>query len=69
MPEDLASADARPAPETMLGRAPKLDFDARAAEAANFHARAVGATDLGRMPDADNRAATCTCRSRSRGAR
>ena len=53
MPQD-ATAPARPAPETMLGVIPYLNLDGRAAEAAEFYARAFGATDLGRVPDAQN---------------
>ena len=55
MPEDVTTASlARPAPETMLGVIPYLNLDGRAAEAADFYARAFGATDLGRVPEGDN---------------
>jgi PhnB protein len=55
MPDDQTTApEIRPAPETMLGVIPYLGLDGRAADAADFYARAFGATDLGRVPDADN---------------
>ena len=38
----------------MLGVIPYLNLDGRAAEAAEFYARAFGATDLGRIPDVDD---------------
>jgi PhnB protein len=49
-----AEAPARPDPATMRGIIPYLSLDGRAAEAADFYARAFAARDLGRMPDADN---------------
>lgn len=57
MPSDTITApdaQTRPAPEIMRGVIPYLGLDNRAGEAADFYAKAFGATELGRMPDADN---------------
>ena len=54
MPEDANQSDARPSPDVMRGVIPYLDLNGRAAEAADFYARAFAAKDLGRMPDASN---------------
>ena len=54
MPEDANQSDARPSPDVMRGVIPYLDLNGRAAEAADFYARAFAAKDLGRMPDANN---------------
>ncbi len=43
----------RPDEAVMRGVIPYLRFAGRAGEAADFYARAFGATDLGRMPDAE----------------
>ncbi|MFN3937252.1 MAG: VOC family protein [Gemmobacter sp.] len=43
----------RPDARTMQGVIPYLAMGGRSAEAADFYARAFGATDLGRMPDAE----------------
>ncbi len=44
----------RPDPAVMTGVIPYLSFDGRAAEAAEFYAKAFGAKDLGRFPDEEN---------------
>jgi PhnB protein len=43
----------QPSPDVMRGVIPYLVLAGRAGEAADFHARAFGATDLGRMPMPD----------------
>jgi PhnB protein len=53
MPEDTATTT-RPDPAVMRGVIPYVGFAGRAAEALDFYARAFGATELGRMPDADS---------------
>jgi PhnB protein len=45
------SADSRPDPALVRGVIAYLALDGRAAEAADFYARAFGARDLGRYPD------------------
>jgi PhnB protein len=50
----MNAAATRPDPATMRGVIPYITLDGRAAEAADFYARAFGARDLGRMPDQDN---------------
>jgi PhnB protein len=50
---DTATALTRPDPAVMRGVIPYLNLRGRAGEAADFYARAFGATDLGRMPAAD----------------
>jgi PhnB protein len=54
MPDDATAAAARPTPEVMKGVIPYLDLNGRAAEAADFYARAFAAKDLGRMADPQN---------------
>jgi PhnB protein len=49
MPEDQTAT--RPSPEVMRGAIPYLNLGGRAGEAADFYARAFGASDLGRMPE------------------
>ena len=49
MPEDI-KIEAR----TMQGVIPYIGMNGRAAEAADFYARAFGARDLGRMPGEDD---------------
>lgn len=49
---DTATAT-RPDACVMRGVIPYLGLGGRASEAADFYARAFGATDLGRMPDPD----------------
>lgn len=44
----------RPNASVMQGVIPYLGFAGRAGEAADFYAKAFGATDLGRMPDPEN---------------
>lgn len=51
MPQDTTT---RPSPEVMNGVIPYLGMNGRAGEAADFYARAFGATDLGRMPDSED---------------
>ncbi|MFN3970298.1 MAG: VOC family protein [Gemmobacter sp.] len=51
MPDDAAAQ--RPHADTMRGPIPYLAMNGRAGEAADFYARAFGATDLGRMPMPD----------------
>lgn len=54
MPNDTPSATNRPEPAVMNGVIPYLGLNGRAVEAAEFYARAFGARDLGRFPDAQN---------------
>lgn len=55
MPEDtMTAADTRPDPAVMRGPIAYLGLDGRAKEAADFYARAFGATPLGEFPDAEN---------------
>lgn len=55
MPEQTVTASAsRPDPAAMRGVIPYVSLDGRAAEAAEFYARAFGARDLGRFPDEQN---------------
>lgn len=53
MPDDAKTAT-RPHADAMRGVIPYLDMNGRAAEAADFYARAFAATDLGRMPDPEH---------------
>lgn len=50
---DIAPAE-RPETDAMRGVIPYLDMNGRAAEAADFYARAFGAVDFGRMDDPQN---------------
>ena len=52
--DTMTATQTRPDPAVMRGVIPYLTLDGRAAEAADFYARAFGARDLGRMPDGDN---------------
>jgi PhnB protein len=52
MPED-SSTQTRPDAAVMRGVIPYVGYGGRAEEALAFYARAFGATDLGRMPDAE----------------
>jgi PhnB protein len=53
MPEDQATATRSDA-AVMRGVIPYVGFAGRAGEALDFYARAFGATELGRMPDAQD---------------
>jgi PhnB protein len=50
MPDD-ATTQTRPDASVMRGVIPYVGLNGRAGEAADFYARAFGATELGRMPD------------------
>jgi PhnB protein len=52
MPEDVT--EARPDAAVMRGVIPYVGLNGRAAEAMDFYAAAFGATDIGRMPDAES---------------
>jgi PhnB protein len=54
MPNDAPTATPHPDPAVMNGVIPYLGLNGRAGEAAEFYARAFGARDLGRFPDAQN---------------
>lgn len=68
MPNDTTPAATLPDPAVMNGVIPYVGMNGRAGEAAEFYARAFGARDLGRFPDHQNPADSCTCRSRSTAA-
>jgi PhnB protein len=53
MPED-ATTPTRPNAAVMRGVIPHVGFGGRAGEALDFYARALGAVELGRMPDPEN---------------
>jgi PhnB protein len=52
MPDDVTQT--RPDAAVMRGVIPYVGLKGRAAEAMDFYAAAFGATDIGRMPDAEN---------------
>lgn len=54
MSDAAMTTSERPHPEVMRGVIPYLDLNGRAAEAADFYARAFAAKDLGRMPEEGN---------------
>ena len=55
MPDDTTTATGtRPHPAVMRGPLAHISLDGRAKEAANFYARAFGATPLGEFPDQEN---------------
>ena len=55
MPADpQAAAPTGPDLSAMRGVIPYVGLNGRAGEAADFYARAFGAREIGRMPDADN---------------
>lgn len=58
---DAETIASRPSPEVMKGVIPYLGMRGRAAEAADFYARAFGATDLGRIPMEDDPARLMHC--------
>ncbi|TVS00412.1 MAG: glyoxalase/bleomycin resistance/extradiol dioxygenase family protein [Rhodospirillales bacterium] len=52
--DSVTTAASHPDPALMRGVISYLSLDGRAGEAADFFARAFGARDLGRYPDADH---------------